>query len=300
MDNQLVLAVVGGAVVSVLLAVGIGDSMTDGKIKRALERAQEETASAAAGAEEALEARLAALEAALGESAAAASAQLEDRLATLEAETTAGIEDLAADVGEQAAALEALAGEIAALADADPGSSAAPDFGPDMMSSQPLGVGQTAIFADGAVRAFVSAINQQIKVVRLSVNGVLWDLEVGTLITTPLDGDECSVGLASVDENGAKIVSDCGVSASVNADFPPAPEEGYSPGTVASLADGALRVFVSALAPDGSAARLAVNGLDVQTIGSGETIDVVAGDQNCSLTVTGVGNGIVGLDGSCS
>ena len=78
-----------------------------------------------------------------------------------------------------------------------------------------------------------------------------------------------------------------------------APEEGFRPGQTVRLADGALRVFVSGLASDGSAARIAVNGVATQSVGVGESVDVTVDDRDCTVTVTGVGDGMVGLEGSC-
>lgn len=78
-----------------------------------------------------------------------------------------------------------------------------------------------------------------------------------------------------------------------------APEEGFRPGQTVRLADGALRVFVSGLASDGSAARIAVNGVATQSVGVGESVDVTVDDRDCTVTVTGVGHGMAGLEGSC-
>jgi hypothetical protein len=58
-----------------------------------------------------------------------------------------------------------------------------------------------------------------------------------------------------------------------------------------------LRVFVSGVI--GGDARLAMNGTDTQMVEVGESVEVASGDQNCTVTVTGVDGDMVGLQGSC-
>ena len=112
-----------------------------------------------------------------------------------------------------------------------------------------------------------------------------------------------------LDDGKATLGSDCGAAASGGSEEggeseaaaapAEAPEDGHRAGEVASLADGKLRVFVSGLADDGSAARIAVNGVQTQLVNAGESVEVETGEGACTVTVTGVGNGMVGLEASC-
>ncbi|WP_300061757.1 ABC transporter C-terminal domain-containing protein [uncultured Roseobacter sp.] len=301
MQNQLAVGVGGGLLFGVLLSVAISGTLTDGKIERAVGQAGETATAAMSEATGALEARIAELEASLADSASATAAQMDEKLAALEADVSSRMTALAEEAEARVADLAALADGVTSAPESD----AAPTEGgtvSDMATSDALGVGETAIFADGAVRVFVSAVDQDSRSARLSVNGAAQTLSVGETAGVTLEGADCTVGLVEVTEAGATIGSDCGseTAEAAPADVPPAPEEGHTPGTTVSLADGALRVFVSSLAADGSAARLAVNGIDTVTVASGTSIEVAVGDQTCTVTVTGVGNGMVGLDGSCS
>lgn len=304
MQHQMAVGVGGGLLFGVLLSVAISGTLTDGKIERAMGKASETSEAAMAAATDGFEARIAELEAALSETAAATAAQVDEKLAALQ-------EDVAGQVAAVSDAAEAQARDLAALVDQmaqapEPVAAEPPQaMDENMRMSDALGVGQTAIFADGAVRVFVSAVDQDSGSARLSVNGETQSLSIGASAAVVLDSGECAVALADVTDAGAIIGSDCGAETTeatdaAAAEIPPAPEEGHTPGTTVSLADGALRVFVSALAADGSSARLAVNGIDTVTVASGTSIDVAAGEQTCTLTVTGVGNGMVGLEGSCS
>ncbi len=301
MQTQLAVGVGGGLLFGVLLSVAISGTLTDGKVERAIAGAGTATDEAMSTATGVLEARIAELEAALSESASATAAQLDERLAALEADVAGRMAAMSETATAQADELAALADQMAQAAAS--AATAAPEAATlGMPTSDPLGVGQTAIFADGAVRVFVSAMDQATGRARLSVNGETQSLSIGASATVALEAGDCTVALADVADAGAIIGSDCGTetAAAAPADTPPAPEDGHTPGTTVSLADGALRVFVSALAADGSSARLAVNGIDTVTIASGTSIEVASGDQTCTLTVTGVGAGMVGLEGGCS
>ncbi|MCV3272635.1 hypothetical protein [Roseobacter sinensis] len=301
MQNQLAVGVGGGLLFGVLLAVAISGTLADGKIERAMGEADEASEAAMSAATEALEARITELEARLSESAAAAAAEVDDKLAALQADVAGQLAAVSEAAEAQASDLAALAEQMAEApgASADPANAAA---NLDMPTADARAVGETAIFADGAVRVFVSALDQDGQSARLSVNGTAHSLAVGASAPVTVDEAECAVALAGVTDAGAVIGFDCGTETpqAAAADVPPAPEDGHTPGTTVSLADGALRVFVSALAADGSSARLAVNGIETVTVASGSSIEVTAGDQTCTLTVTGVGAGMVGLEGNCS
>ncbi|MDW3222425.1 MAG: hypothetical protein R8G34_05970 [Paracoccaceae bacterium] len=298
MDNQPKIIAIGGLIFGVLLAVAISESRANSKISAALERAQDASATTLSEATESMSARLAELEASLGESSAAAATGLEDKLASLQEDVSARIDAVSEAATAQAQDLEAA---LSALSAAAVGSSSEStgDATDDMQTSGVLGVGETAVFAEGAVRAFVSGLDRENGSARLSVNGASMSVGVGE--TATVAGADCKIGVASLSGDGVTVGSDCGMSdASSASALPPAPESGHRPGTVAVMADGALKVFVSGLAGDGSSARIAINGVETQTVGAGASVEKMAGDLTCTVTVTGVGNGMVGLEGSCS
>lgn len=300
MDNQPILMAAGGMVIGVLVAVAISDARVNTKVSTALERAGTTTSTAVADATEALSAQVAELEARLGAGASAASEAAEARVAALEAEINAQLAALSDTAATRASELEAALAELAAMRETAPPAATAPAVTASLPSLSARSVGETAIFADGAVRAFVSAFDPAANAATLNINGESVALGVGAAAPVSLDSGDCVVSVVGVSAAGVEIGSDCGAGGMTAAEVPPAPEDGYTPGSVALLADGAVRVFVSGLAQDGSAARIAVNGIDTQVVASGASIDVTAGDQSCTLTVTGVGNGLVGLESACN
>ena len=297
MSNQPIAIAAGGMVIGVLLAVAISGSRVDTKISDALERAEGATSTAVTDASEAMSAQLAELEARLSDGAATASQEAEAQLAALQESFEAQLAALSETAATQAGEFEAA---LAALAEAAVAPAAAPEAETQMASMNAMGVGETAVFAQGAVRAFVSGFDVDANTARLSVNGEMVTLNAGASTTVALEDGDCTVSVVGVSDAGVEVGSDCGTSDMAAAEVPAAPEDGYKPGNVALLSDGALRVFVSSLAQDGSAARIAVNGIDTQVVASGASIEVAAGEQTCNVTVTGVGNGMVGLEGACN
>jgi hypothetical protein len=120
-------------------------------------------------------------------------------------------------------------------AEAEPAAKAAPE--PMLQGGSVLGIGQTAVFADGAVRAFVSRVGDGGAV--LSINGDASEIAAGDAVLVRHDGGTCRVGVARVSYAGVEICSDC--------DGALASEGGATagPGQTVMLADAALRVFVS-------------------------------------------------------
>ena len=300
MQNQPLILAGGAFVVGVMLAVAISGSRIDGKLEAAMARAEAANAGALEDATEALTARIADLEGSLSERSTAVSAAVDEKLAALEADVSSRIDAVSEAAETSVKDIEAALSTLAsAMEPASAGSSE--DMAAQMQTAGPLGVGQTAIFMDGAFRAFVSSLDRDAGAARLNVNGATVTLGVGETETVSIDGQNCAVGLVALDNMGATIGSDCGVdgASGVAAFIPAAPEDGYPVGATALLAEGALRVFVSGLAGDGASARLAINGTETQVIASGSSIAVAAGEQSCDLTVTGVGEGIVGLEATC-
>jgi hypothetical protein len=165
-----------------------------------------------------------------------------------------------------------------AAAPADPGTPA-----------EGFGAGQTAILSDGAMRVFVSRVDDAGGKAHVRVNGNDMALSVGQSETFSGDGGDCRVTLDAIDRGHASVSGACG-------DDLPAPE-GTAAGTSVQLADG-LRVFVSGVTDGG--VRLAVNGVATQVVPVGEAIDVAVGEQTCSVSVETVDRGRVALGYVCS
>jgi hypothetical protein len=265
----------------------------------------------AAGAAEAE--RLAALETRLGELAGRLDA-IESGVAS-GAETAAGIGeriggDLAAlgsTLGERiqgtaAAHLAAIESGIASLrselaarraAPAQPAAPAEPaaPANPAAEGTPPAGqgVGETALLSDGAVRVFVSRVDDAAGSARLAINGGQATLKPGESHTFQSDGQDCRVTLAAIDRGHVVLAGGCG-------DDLPEPE-GASASSIVTLGDGAVRVFVSGVTEQG--ARLAVNGVEMETVPVGEAVEVRVGEEDCRVSVESIDRGHVALDYAC-
>jgi hypothetical protein len=322
-----------GIVLGFLGGVAAGSAINGSKITDAVGRAMgpaQEAASQAASRQQAaldgLSERIAALEAAMSEDDGGEdiTAALGARIDAMTSEMQTRIEDLSARTRSQAEAMQGALSELsggmqeaaqmaaaAVAARASGGGDGASAEG--MTVTEPMRVGETAQFADGRVRAFVSRVDPAGGSVRLMVNGAAAALGSGGTTQVALGDGTCTVAVMGLDDGQATLGSDCGAVAEGGSEeggseeggesearaAPAAPEDGHRAGGVAMLADGRLRVFVSGLAEDGSAARIAVNGVETQTVGAGESVEVETGDGACTVTVTGVGNGMVGLEASC-
>ena len=300
--NQSVVIGGGALLLGLILGIAVSGSRVDDKIAQAMGR-MDEASGAAVSAQEAamaaIEERFGALEAQVEEAAGAAAA-LSDDLGAKMSEMQQGLASRIDAVTEGAQAqVAALRDEFASAPTTGTAGSAETAAAPaaGMAAAETRSVGETAVLADGALRVFVSRLDTEAGTARLSINGTDTTLAVGDAATVALESGDCAVSVVSIGADGVALASDCGEAAV--ADVPAAPEAGFRPGEVAILADGALRVFVSGLAADNSAARLAINGLSLETVASGGFVDVASGDKSCTVSVTGVGNGLVGLDGSC-
>ncbi|MGY9047471.1 hypothetical protein P775_11815 [Puniceibacterium antarcticum] len=204
-------------------------------------------------------------------------------------QTKSDISDSLAKLGDQLSSLPPphpapkadASGDSAAAA---PAAAPEPELVPADNATPPTGItaGESALFADGAVRAFVSMVGTD--TARLSVNGEMATLSTGGTMTV---GD-CLLTLDAVDRGHAEISGICG------AEVPAA--TGFGPGESAMFDDGKTRVFVSAISEDGSAVRLAVNGLTTQSVTVGESVSV---EGDCSVVVEGVDRGHVQLGYAC-
>ncbi|SNR79300.1 hypothetical protein [Puniceibacterium sediminis] len=219
---------------------------------------------------------------ALGARLDALSGEIGDGLAKAQSDIAGKISDLGSKISSAAMPAPAATAVPTAAATA----AAAPAAAPADNASPPQGLtaGNTAVFGDGAVRAFVSRVGDG--TARISVNGNLTNLSAGESMTV---GD-CLLMLNSVDRGHADISGACG------SDVPAA--TGFGPGEAAMFDDGATRVFISGVSEDGSAARIAVNGLVTQSVAKGESVSV-GGDSNCSVVVEGIDRGHVQLGYIC-
>ncbi|MGR3376965.1 hypothetical protein [Salipiger abyssi] len=308
-----------GILVGFVGGIAIGSATSQSRVgeavSQALAPAQEASESAAASQQEALAGlgeRIAALEAAISEEEDgsdltarldALETGMQERLDALSEQAEAQSQAVRGALADLSGGMEEAA-QIAAAAVATRSGGVGNDGGgpaaEGMMVTDPLGVGETALFDEGRVRAFVSRLDPQGGSVRLAVNGALVALGAGG--SAPVAGGDCSVAVMALRDGRVTLGSDCGTGESAEAapaEAGKVPEEGYRPGHMARLADGALRVYVSGLAADGSAARLAVNGIETQRVATGSSLEVEADGKACSVTVTGVGGGLVGLEGAC-
>ncbi len=166
-----------------------------------------------------------------------------------------------------AAAEETTSDDAAAAADT---SEASGGFGP----------GQTALFADGGLRMFISRVDEAAGEVRVSVDRQMKAMAVGSARTFAVGDDFCRVTVAGISGNAAAFDALCG-------DDLPAPE-GISVGNTAVLADGAIRVFASRVTEDG--ARLSIN-RELVSLDVGRSAPVETEGDSCRVFLVGVDRG---------
>ncbi|WP_417207117.1 hypothetical protein [Antarctobacter sp.] len=323
MSNTSILYGAGGLVVGALAGVAFSGSDSSEDLRKVLGDtvvpAQEVAQKAAKSHEEqlaALQKRLDALEAGLAENApdltAVTAGLSKEMTAKLDSLSTALGNEIAKSSAAQAETLKATLADLSAgieknaraavtamagTDDAGPAAPAKSASDNDTMLAGALGVGDTALFAEGAVRAFVSRIDPSGGAVRLSVNGGLVTLGAGGSTKVSMGRSDCTVTVEALNGQGVTLGSDCGV-------LPPppaltAPDDGVAPGHAVSLADGAVRVFVSSVDSDARTARIAVNGVQTQQVSADSRLGVESGDKSCTLQVTGIGEGMIGFEASC-
>lgn len=263
-----------------------------------LEAAIAENADSVAGLGEQVSSDVAARVDALG-------AQVTEMRDTLGAQIAETSDTLSRTASEQAAQLEAaLAGlpsraedaveEITGENDAPaPEAATGPAATGLAAAGDALRVGQTASLAGGNVRAFVQQFDAEAGTAVLSVNRESRRLAVGeTVVARHADG-ACRVGLGAVTEAGVEITSDCDTEAGSEM-----LGDAYGVGSVALMADGALRVFVSGIL--GGDVRLAINGLETEVVSVGDTVEVETESGTCSVTVSGIRDNQVSMTASCA
>lgn len=339
----------GGIILGFIGGIAIGSATSGSRINEAVadalapgQQAAQQAASTQQEALAALSERIGALEARLAESSDGddLAARLGERMEAMKAEMASRMEAMSDSAKTQADTLRSALSELsggmqeaaqmaAAAVAAKAGGGSGGEAAGGMTVTEPLAVGQTAIFAEGTVRAFVARLDGQGGAVRLVVNGTTAELGSGGTARVPQGEGSCSVSVLGLSDGKVTLGSDCGSAQEAEGDDAgaegddagtgaetsgaggeaagggeaggetAAPENGTRPGAVAVLADGKLRVFVSGVASDGSSARIAVNGVQTQTVEPGDSVEVKAGDAACTLTVTGIGGGMVGLEASC-
>ncbi|HET9070118.1 MAG TPA: hypothetical protein VFN28_15870 [Amaricoccus sp.] len=302
--NQL-LAVAGGAVLFLLgLVIGIAVSGPDTDAIEAAVAAKIDAANAAqADRIGKLEESVAALGSRLdglggnvdagAQAVGDVGAKIGDTLTTLGQSLNEAIESSkAASLAALESGLAGLRGRISASPDAS-SDDAAPAAAPEAAANpgtppEGFAAGQTAVLSDGALRVFVSRVDDDAGTARLRANGTDLTLAAGeTRTVAGADGD-CRLSLDAVDRGHAAVSGGCG-------DALPVPD-GAAPGTTVALADG-LRVFISGVGDSG--ARIAVNGVAAQTVAVGESVDVDVDGQTCRVSVESVDRGHVALGYVC-
>ncbi|MDD9717426.1 hypothetical protein PVW48_11760 [Dinoroseobacter sp. PD6] len=195
------------------------------------------------------------------------------------------------DLSEMVAALGAASPPEKTLAPATEQASAPADEPAEEEAPGAPGLmpGQTALFADGAVRVFVSRLDPGTNSLRASINGDRKTLREGIWRTVASGDGHCRITLEGLSRNGASISALCG-------DELPA-AEGISPGETTILNDGSLRVFASRVTED--AARLSVNGENV-FLAAGDRATVMAGAQSCRLTLAQVDRAHATVGAECT
>ncbi|SFR03553.1 hypothetical protein [Poseidonocella sedimentorum] len=259
----------------------------------------------------------------MSESFAAVESGISERIGAVEAGVSAGAQALSeatgalrgemAAMGEatraalaeaQAAAQDAVTAGLAAMSPAET-LEAAPETMPEAATEATMEAateatteavadapvyraGQTVMLADGALRVFVSRVDDGEGRVSLAVNG-FERVMLGQGRATEVrggDGAACLLSVGEVSADGVALAAPCGADR--------AEPRGVTAGSTARLTDG-LRVFVSRVS-DG-AARIAINGRSLQSLSVGEAADVPG--QRCALRLEGIDRGHVDVSTTC-
>jgi hypothetical protein len=196
----------------------------------------------------------------------------------------------------QLAALESglagLRGQISAAPADEPASAAPAAEAPASAAAAPtdgFSPGETAVLSDGALRVFVSRLDEAGGTAHLRANGQDVAVGVGQSAMVASEGGDCRVTLDALGGGKAAVSGACG-------DALPEPD-GAAPGTTVDLADG-LRVFVSGVTDGG--ARIAVNGVNTVTLPVGDSVEATVDGKSCSVSVEGIDRGRVALGYVCS
>ncbi len=234
----------------------------------------------------------------------AAALALDDRMVEINAASSAALQTAIGELQDAVAAMQTDGGPGEAGSSAT-GPAAAPASGDGSDAQIAAGMlyttGQTARAGDGALRAFVSRIDDESGNVIVSVNGTPTTLAPGQSVTAAVGEQFCRLSLVGIRDRRAGLDAVCqeataGTGSGGGGEAVP---DGTAPGSVALLGDGVVRVFVSSVASDGSSARIAVNGVTTQKVAADDRIELEVDGRTCAVTVGGIGGNRVGLDYSC-
>jgi hypothetical protein len=175
------------------------------------------------------------------------------------------------------------------------GGDAAPSAAP-AGAGEPVAIGQTIAFGDGAARLFLSRVDPAAGTARVAING-----PVATTVSLdePVEAGTCTLTLTGFSDEGATFTGDCGGAEAAAA--PAAPAQGTGAGTAVAvgaaetLVEGKLRVFLSGIDAAAGTARVAVNGPQTMVLSVGQPVE--AG--GCRVTLTGIGEGEATVDAAC-
>jgi hypothetical protein len=222
-------------------------------------------------------------------------AALGERIEGLGSDIGARIEGMAPDLRETVSReIAALQGRLAALSQqATAAVESAIGEGPAAGggAGTELRIGDTALLADGALRVFLSGLNSEAGTARVAVNG--FSLVTLALGDTTEAGD-CTVTLTGLGTGSATVDGSCDGAAAAAAQGSGEGTE-VQVGATALLADGALRVFLSAFDEASGTARVAVNGTAITALAMAQPVQV--GD--CTVELTGGSGRSAIIDGGC-
>ncbi|MCO8144989.1 hypothetical protein NHN26_07100 [Rhodovulum tesquicola] len=244
-----------------------------------------------------IESRVAALNDRIGEleSSLAEVTERADAQAAVIAETAT----LGSRLAETVQGLGEVSGSVAQTA-AAPAPAEAPEAAPETAAAAApgTGVGETAILADGAIRAFVSRVDAAGQMARLSMNGMMSDIAAGRSVTLAVDGQTCDVTADAIADGKVSLSAECAATATESAAAPAGIGDGtgIAVGETAIFGDGAVRVFLSRVDAAAGTARIAVNGLATTTLAVGESVEA---DGACSVALGGVEGNRASLGYAC-
>ncbi|MEQ5870313.1 hypothetical protein J4E08_10420 [Sagittula sp. NFXS13] len=235
MDTKGFIFAVGGLVVGLIGGTVIGNGMSDtamqDAISRTIQPAREEASNAATSTQATLatiQEQLTALEAAvtgntvdpeemassMGEQTQGLSEQIKemrDALSSQISEAGASQAEAVQAAMDELSSSMANSAQIAAsaVASSDGGSGGGAMPSDDMEVSDALSVGSTALFADGALRVFVSRLEPEQGSARLSVNRETVNLGTGGTTTVSVEETECALSIMALTSQGVTLGSDC-------------------------------------------------------------------------------------------
>ena len=158
--------------------------------------------------------------------------------------------------------------------------------------SESIKAGETALFAEGDLRVFVSRLDDAEGTASVMVvqndERTMRELQSGQAITVQAGDDYCRLTVNSIAGAAMGIDAVCG-------DNLPEPE-GLSAGETAVFKDGLLRVFASNVYDDG--ARLFLNG-DSKTLMVGRSVPISVEEEGCRVYLDAVDRGHASVSSLC-